>query len=490
MRTPRKDATKVNMNELIPRNAVTEIVAHRDAALNKARDALMLMQRAQEVVAEAQAFAASAHQGNAFHGLDRTADAAYKRLFHPVDVAASLDAYRKHLDACVWTNLMERTGMSAMMDRQAKDEFYRDLCGSVPEVTEDSVWSTLQGLAGDAVLIFQRGLARAFVGLDGRFRSHDAFKLGERVILTNVFDGYGMWNYHSGMRETITDLERVFTVLDNERDPEAAIGSLARQIEIDRGHGWSARQSVTESRYFRVRCHKNGNAHLWFTRDDLVQKANETLAAYYGAVLPDAVPDDVSGSAVRSYALSTDLAFYPTPPEVAHKALAGLDLPYHKDAHVLEPSAGDGAIVRELLKAGAKVHAIEVHPHRVAVLKAIVPRALHARSQLQVQEANFLQIRATPMFTHVVMNPPFCGTHWMAHVRHAFDFLVDGGSLVAVLPVSAEIGTSAKHEAFRAWVESQATTRWRPAFSPLPLESFAASGTRVSTVLLTMVRGK
>lgn len=474
----------MSTNHLVPSNVVTEIVAQRDAALAKVSEALTHIASAAEAMRAANTYANGAHQGRRFHGLDRTSSVHFQRLDVPAEVSAeaSLEAYRQHLDAAVWTHLMERTGMEALMDRQAKDEFYQGLCASVPPVTEDNIWHTLSGLAGDATLIFQRGLARAFIALDRRFRSHDAFKLGDRVILTNVFDAWGAFNIHTRMRETITDLERVFLVLDNERDTGAplAVGSLVQQIGRDRGYGMDPRQSVTESRYFRVRGFKNGNAHLWFTRDDLVQKANETLADYYGSVLPDAVPEDVSGDAVRSYALSTDLAFYPTPPAVITAMLRNTYI--ERDARVLEPSAGDGAIVREVLKTGARVDAVEVHPTRVAALRGI-QRNHPNGARLNVQEANFLHVPAAPIYDYVVMNPPFCGTHWMAHVRHAFDFLKPGGMLHAVLPVSAELGTSAKHEAFRAWA---ATLRMRYAgspFSDLPAESFAPSGTRVSTVV-------
>jgi SAM-dependent methyltransferase len=221
-----------------------------------------------------------------------------------------------------------------------------------------------------------------------------------------------------------------------------------------------------------VRVFKNGNAHLWFLRDDLVDAANKVLADYYGAVLPDAVPDDVTGDAVRSYALSRDLAFYPTPDAVIAQMLQHVRITV--DSRVLEPSAGDGAIVDALVRAGAAVEAVEVHPGRVAALER---RHRHVR----VVEANFLQLRVRPEFSHVLMNPPFCGTHWMAHVRHAYDALAPGGRLVSVLPVSAELGETKKHAAFRAWVESCGGR-----FYDLPPESFAASGTRINTVLLVM----
>jgi 16S rRNA G966 N2-methylase RsmD len=473
------------MNEIVPSNVVTEIVAHRDAAMAHAAKAIQHMQDAQAAMDAASEHARTAHNDRVFGGLDRTTSVHYQRLFHPVDGDASLRAYRQDLDARVWMHLIERAGMDALMDRQAKEDFYRDLCGDVPEVTEDNVWSTLRGLAGDAKLIFQRGLARAFASLDHRFRSHDAFKLGSRVVLTNVFNEYGTWHYRGNMRETITDMERAFLVLDRESGAGlTSVGSLVQAIERQRGHGMSRRQGYVESDYFRVRTFKNGNAHLWFTRDDLVQKANETLADYYGAVLPDAVPDDVTGDSVRSYALSTDLAFYPTPSKVVETLMSMIRNTHGPIGRVLEPSAGDGAIVRALLPVSEQVFAIEAHPDRANTLRQM--QSLPLGSRLLVQQANFLAIPARANFDLVVMNPPFCGTHWMAHVRHAFDFLKPGGTLLSVLPVSAELGETKKHEDFRAWAEASRGRCWGSMFSNLPAESFASSGTRISTVVLRL----
>jgi len=145
---------------------------------------------------------------------------------------------------------------------------------------------------------------------------------------------------------------------------------------------------------------------------------------------------------------------------------------------VLEPSAGTGALVRAVLGRGAAVHAVEVDPERCDALRGI--RA----PDLTVQQANFLDVPAVAAFDVVLMNPPFHGRHWMAHVRHAYGFLAPGGRLVSVLPVTAELGDTPEHEAFRAWARTLGGAR----FTDLPPESFAASGTRINTVLLELRR--
>lgn len=84
------------------------------------------------------------------------------------------------------------------------------------------------------------------------------------------------------------------------------------------------------------------------------------------------------------------------------------------DAHlptgalVLDVGAGDGAITRPLLHAGARVIAVEAHPHRAAQLRA------HARSRadahLKVVRADAADLRLPRQPFHVVANPPFSVT--------------------------------------------------------------------------------
>lgn len=44
---------------------------------------------------------------------------------------------------------------------------------------------------------------------------------------------------------------------------------------------------MIEGDYFRVRIFKNGNLHIWFERDDLLQSVNLLLAEYYGEAIGD-----------------------------------------------------------------------------------------------------------------------------------------------------------------------------------------------------------
>ncbi|VDC34038.1 DUF4942 domain-containing protein [Pseudogemmobacter humi] len=466
-------------NGLISLNFLEKIEEARTAALKTYEAGAAQLVAGFATIQEARKLAGIAHGGHGFYR-DSTKESAHlDRLGgRDFDAEVSLAAVRRTLDAAIWTRLLEQTGLRNMMDKQERDEFDRALRGDdVPEATLETITATFQRLCGEAELIFQRGLARAFSSLDRRFKSHDGFKIGARVIIDRLMSvESGHWHYGGSMEGTFIDLERIFAILDG-RQP--APGTLRRAIEADRP-GWGPKQSETATRYFKVRVFKNGNAHLWFERPDLVAKVNATLAEYYGEALPDAAPVDASPDIFRNRTNlpAKDLAFYATPGTVAEEALRDLYLsPGNK---VLEPSAGIGGLVAPLVEKGCMVDAIEIHPERAATLAG---RNLPG---VTVRCTNFLGLTPREDYDLVVMNPPFAGTHWMDHVMQGWAFLKPGGQLVAILPASAEVNETPKHERFRAWAGKVGRDRWGRMFRDLPPESFREVGVNINTVVLTM----
>ena len=466
---------------MIAGTTVSRIVGARNAAISKMETAIGLMQQGAAMAVEARDTAQLAHGGAAFHDGQHHLSRDYTALFHSFDPGKSLESWRRHIDARTWMALFSQTGMDGLMDATAKAQLNQDLRGSVPEVTEDAVFQILGDLVADAQTIFQRGLAKCFSDLDRRFKSHDVYKLGSRIILTHAF---GTWGMNDNVAATITDIERVSIVLDG--DPKPKLGGLVAAIKADRGHGWDPRQSVTHSDYFKVRTFKNGNAHLWFTRDDLVEKANLVLADWYGEVLADGVPREAEIK--PGTALSKDLAFYRTPKDAAQFAFRDAWL----SGRVLEPSAGDGALVRWLLEcwdeaakapwfkqAPLSIVAYEAHGGRSAQLDAIAS----SDSRVTSIRANFLQALPTGDFDQVVMNPPFAGTHYIDHVLHAWEFLAPGGKLMAILPITARLGQDPVRQRFQDWVEARCDYG---CWSDLPAQSFKTSGTNVNTTVLTL----
>lgn len=171
-------------------------------------------------------------------------------------------------------------------------------------------------------------------------------------------------------------------------------------------------------------------------------------------------------------------AFY-TPAPLADRVaeLAIADAP-HVPFRVLEPSAGEGALLFALARVRPDLTlttlAYDVDHAAVESLRA-------SGAADEIREGDFLQ--APVLETDVVvMNPPFRLRACVDHAMRALEWLPSGGRLVAVLPCNALQGRTHKHEAFRARVSL--AYRWR--VEECPEGSFRESGTLVRTILLVV----
>jgi hypothetical protein len=127
----------------------------------------------------------------------------------------------------------------------------------------------------------------------------------------------------------------------------------------------------------------------------------------------------------------TDFQFYPTPSNVVSQLVS----PYHGlRARALEPSAGRGDIVARLTSVyGLEVSCCEISADMRAILLS---------KGYKVIGTDFLTMEAPYPFGLIVMNPPFAKA--AEHVLKAWDLLLPGGKLAAVLPESA-IGKETGH---------------------------------------------
>lgn len=166
---------------------------------------------------------------------------------------------------------------------------------------------------------------------------------------------------------------------------------------------------------------------------------------------------------------------FPTPAALAARMVQEAEV--SEGDHVLEPSAGTGALLDaiEQERAGFVV-AVEVNSQLCQRLRARV--GAQSGGALRVHEGDFLQ--ATPeqlgKFSAVIMNPPFANAADIKHVKHAMTFLVPGGRLVAIVA-----GGPRQAEQLRDLAE-QSGGFWEP----LPDGTFAEQGTNVRTALVVI----
>ncbi len=513
--------------EVMVRATIEEIVAHRDKAVALYEDAFVKIQEADDALRAARAEAMHAHPGvaeNPYRSTDAEEIHAFMNAINLPDQDQYLRTARRLIDMDVWSYVIQRTELEHLMDKEAKDELRAQMSfvpervdgdgvlinqdeidQGLPPVTVDTVEATLKHFMASAGEIFQRGIANAFSKLDRRFKSHDGFGIKDRVILTNAFSEWGGWNYHRAHRDSLIDIERVFLVMDG-KDPRATYAGIVGVIDEERkGMHSSGVQSVHEGDYFRVRIFKNGNAHLWFTRKDLVVKVNKLLADYYGEVIGygSGGPEHVTEEDVfESKALTPakQWGFFPTPASLVDKILenAPMHRSYedrHKRLRILEPSAGTGNISSRLatpIDAGEGwgddrkeysyrpvVDVVEIQPH---LAKELEESGVYAR----VTNADFLAVAPDPVYDLVVMNPPFDRERDIDHVTHAWKFLKPGGTLIAIMSAGTEWRQTKKAKAFQKMVETHSRGGWGRPWHDCPEGSFKEAGTNVNTVWIQL----
>lgn len=493
--------------QLIPQATVEEIVARRNRAIDLYNEAYEAIVNADAKIKEAHAVANSAapmsKDGRFTYHLEETRKRFYSAVALP-DRAFYLSTAKRITDTAIWQHIITVTDLERVMDKKARDDLHKqmmekepprgrpgeiakpeDLVGGMPEISEANIYATLERFNQDAELIFRRGIVNSFSSLDRRFRSHNGFKIGSRVILDNAFSEYGSWNYRRDQEATIYDIEKTLAILDG-KPPTHRYAGILQVIDNERGHPFKPLQSEHQGDYFKIRIYKNGNAHLWFTRDDLVKKVNLILADHYGEAIGDAMTEGCEADpfSAQKTAPAKYFGFHPTPLAAAKALLRDISF-YKKDAkptRILEPSAGTGnlALFCQDDYDDRIVDCVEIQPHLAERLQ-ITGIYGHVYNQ------DFLALspETTGLYDFVVMNPPFNMDRDIDHVMHAWKFVAPGGELHAIMSAGTEFAETRKAIAFREFADKY-KIGWRSIFEDLPAGSFSEVGTHVNTVIVRL----
>lgn len=387
---------------------------------------------------------------------------------------AFAEAITAAVDRRCWRHLLETLGFDQLLDRQARQEFHEGLNGTPIPFTVENCTATFGNIWENRRTLYLRGIANTFMALDRRFRSHDGFKIGARLIIERALGETLSWWSDYNRRDTLRDVERVFRELDG-LGPCPESESIASLVTGHRG----ATPCVIHGAYFRVRVFGNGNLHLWFERKDLLTAVNMLLAEFYGEVIGDGFNDTEAPDA-PDYRLTPakDFGEFHSPAAVVAEVMRYAEV--HAGQTVLEPSAGTGMLARAARDRGAQVSCVEIQHGLAHEL-----RVLHGFDD--VRRADFLTLQpGAELFDVIVMNPPFDRGRDCDHVRHAFRFLKPGGKLIAVMSARAEFRDDRRHKALHAIVgRCNPAYGWRK-WHDLPAGSFAHAGTNVNTVVLAI----
>jgi hypothetical protein len=249
-------------NVAIP-TTLNDLLTARDDALRLIADARQIIDKATQVLAP--------------HGMYLMPRGAQMPEEH--------DRVRAELDTSLWRRAFDMTGFRQLMDAQAVTEFEKSLSPRPPEFTDATIRATFIDLLNNADTMFRRGVFNVFRYLSDDYRTNasEPFRIGRKVVMSWMIQA----SYSRGLQvrygsgDRLNDLDRVFQTLDGKP-------FQARSLESAMNAAFNERQ-VFENDYYRAKAFKNGNMHLEFKRQDLLDKVNEQIAEFYAeGALPDA----------------------------------------------------------------------------------------------------------------------------------------------------------------------------------------------------------
>ena len=264
-------------NELICSTNIEHIVIGRNAALQQINN---LIQQLSEI----STLTNSIGGGTANDWGQRDCHRFGCWLTEPVD--AAMKAITRSIDRDIWRDLMLKSGMLALMDAQARDEWHRNLeASTLPEISEANILSTFKQLHHSKGEVFERGIINLFKGLSWDYRTNSPCRFGKKIVMTGLVrhDKWGFSLNWGRQRDQLADLDRMLNLLDGKPIPE---NRHDLTVKLSEHINKQRTASVYNDDFFTIRYFQKGTAHIIFKRADLVDKMNDILAKHYPSALP------------------------------------------------------------------------------------------------------------------------------------------------------------------------------------------------------------
>lgn len=187
----------------------------------------------------------------------------------------TLERYRQELDTRGWWTLLDASGLRAFMDAEARSAWKRALkANEAPPLDEGNIEATFRSIHGDRKMMVERGVIGVFRRLSWDYKTNQPGLIGKKIIVRHFLDHHGCMGTNPG---GLDDLMRALCIYDNQPEPDHRTG-----IFFSRESGASA----WSNEYVDVKWFKNGNAHITFKRQDLVDKLNAVVSRHYPGALP------------------------------------------------------------------------------------------------------------------------------------------------------------------------------------------------------------
>lgn len=201
------------------------------------------------------------------------------------NVKTAMSTITRNLDRSIWRDLMQKSGMLALMDAQARKQWDNNLEGDdIPEISEANILSTFEQLHSSKVDVFERGIINVFKGLSWDYKSNNPCQFGKKIIVNSLVD-HNRWGFRLNWgwrRDQLADLERMLFLLDGKPIPENRHDVTVRLSEhINQ----QSTPKIFDDAYFSIRYFQKGSAHITFKRPELIDRMNNIIAKHYPGIL-------------------------------------------------------------------------------------------------------------------------------------------------------------------------------------------------------------
>ena len=135
----------------------------------------------------------------------------------------ALPAITRNIDQSIWRDLMLKSGMLALMDAQARDQWHKNLEeGDLPAISKENILTTFEQLHLNKMDVFERGIINVFKGLSWDYKTNSPCSFGKKIIINNLVS-HNRWGFSLNWgwrRDQLADLERMLFLLDGKPIPD------------------------------------------------------------------------------------------------------------------------------------------------------------------------------------------------------------------------------------------------------------------------------
>lgn len=171
--------------------------------------------------------------------------------------------------------------------------------------------------------------------------------------------------------------------------------------------------------------------------------------------------------------LKKEFQFFETPPELADRLVKLAEVrPYQ---NILEPSAGQGAIIGAIQKAEPRT---TIYYYEIMEINQ---KILSKRDDCVFLGSDFLEANLLPHYDRIIANPPFAKNQDIDHVNQMYAMLNPGGRLVSIMSNHWTFSSNKKETAFRKWIKAI-----NAIVIKLEQGVFKDSGTMVNSVIVAI----